>query len=252
LKIIFMGNNWVGWQLIQWLREQNEAIEGIVIHPPGKQKFAGEILEAGSLPEHRIFDGSKINEPETIEKIRQFSPDIGISVLFDYIFRKEIIDLFPEGIINVHPAYLPYNRGQYPNVWSIVEETPSGVTLFYIDEGVDTGKIIAKETVPVEAIDTGLTLYRKLEQKSVELFKKTWPLIKARDISIIEQDLDQGTYHRTSDVEKIDEINLDQNYTGKDIINILRARTFSPHKGAYFKVDGKRIYMRLELEYEDE
>jgi len=247
-----MGNNWVGWQVIQWLKEQNEAIEGLVLHPPGKEKYAREIREAGNLPEHRIFDGSKINEPEVVEKIRQFSPDIGISVLFNYIFKKEIIDLFPEGIINVHPAYLPYNRGQYPNVWSLIEETPSGVTLHYIDEGIDTGKIIAKETVVVEAVDTGLTLYSKLEQKSVELFKKTWPLIKAGNVSTMEQERDQGTYHRTSDVQKIDEIQLDQNYKGKEIINILRARTFPPHKGAYFRVDGKKVYMRLELEYEDE
>ena len=251
MKIVFMGNNWVGWQILQWLKEQNETIEGVVIHPHVKQKFAREILEAGSLSGDRIFDGSKINEPETIDKIRQFSPDIGISVLFDYIFKKEIIDLFPGGIVNLHPAYLPYNRGQYPNVWSIIEETPSGVTLHYVDEGIDTGKIIARGKVVVEPIDTGMTLYKKLEQKSVELFKKTWPLIKTGNIQKIEQNLDNGTYHRTSDIKKIDEIHLDQHYKAKDIINILRARTFSPYKGAFFKVNGKKVYMRLELEYED-
>ena len=179
-----MGNNWVGWQVVKWLRKQGETIEGLVLHPPEKRKYAEEIIEAADIPDSRVFDGSAINEAKTVHSIAQLSPDIGLSIFFGFILKKEILAQFPQGVVNLHPAFLPYNRGQYPNVWSIVEGTPAGVTLHFIDDEIDTGDIIARKEVGIEPVDTGETLYRKLEQGSVELFKSTWPLIKAGRIQL--------------------------------------------------------------------
>ena len=155
-------------------------------------------------------------------------------------------------MVNLHPAYLPYNRGQYPNVWSIIEGTPAGVTLHYIDEGIDTGGIIARREVPVEPVDTGESLYRKLEATALELFRETWPLIKAGRAQCLPQDKQAGTYHRTRDIEAIDAIDQERDYKAGDLLNLLRARTFPPYKGAYFTADGKRVYLRLQLEYGQE
>src|SRR5205823_2904000 len=157
-----------------------------------------------------------------------------LSVLFDYILSGKFLALFPRGCLNLHPALLPYNRGEYPNVWSIVEGTPSGVTLHYIDEGIDTGDIIAQKAVPVDPVDTGETLYRKLEQASVVLFKETWPHVCAGRAPRIPQILTTGTQHKRRDVETIDEIDLNRSYIAGDLINILRSRTFPPYRGAYF------------------
>lgn len=252
MQILYLGNNWVGWQVLKWLKEQGEEIAGLVVHPPHKQKYVGEILQVANLPSSRIFDGSQLHKHEVMEAIKELAPSIGLSVLFDYILKREFISMFPQGVVNLHPAYLPYNRGQYPNVWSIIEGTPSGVTLHYIDEGIDTGDIIAQKEVPVEPVDTGETLYRKLERASVELLQEIWPLIKAGKAPRIPQRNEAGTYHRTQDVATIDEIDLDRAYIARDLINILRARTFPPYKGAYFIANGKRIYIRLQLEYGEE
>jgi methionyl-tRNA formyltransferase len=252
MRIVYLGNNWVGWQVLKWLKERDEEIVGLIIHSPNKQKYVSEILQVAELPPSKIFDGSQLHKPEVTEAIRKLNPDIGLSVLFDYILKPEFQSTFPQGVVNLHPAYLPYNRGQYPNVWSIIEGTPSGVTLHYIDNRIDTGDIIAQKEVPVEPVDTGETLYRKLERASVELLQETWPLIKAGKAPRIPQSREAGTYHRTQDVGSIDEIELERTYRAHDLINIIRARTFPPYKGAYFKVNGKRIYMRLQLEYGDE
>jgi len=252
VRIVYLGNNWVGWQILRWLKEQNEEIVGLVIHPPSKQKYTKEILQVADLPSERVFDGSQLHNPELLAAIRKLAPDIGLSVLFDYILRREFLDIFPRGVINLHPALLPYNRGQYPNVWSIVEGTPAGVTLHYIDEGIDTGDIIAQKEVPVEPIDTGETLYRKLEKACVDLFKETWPLIRSGQAPRVPQRKGEGTYHRTSDVDKIDRIDLNRTYTARELIDIIRARTFPPYPGAYFEHQGRKIYLRLQLLYEDQ
>jgi methionyl-tRNA formyltransferase len=252
MRILFLGNNWVAWQVVHWLREQGEQIVGLVVHPLHKRKYGDEIIHSAQVSSVQIFDGSRLRQPEVLDAIRALQPDIGLSVLFGYILRPEFLDLFPAGVINLHPSYLPYNRGQYPNVWSIVERTIAGATLHYVDAGVDTGDIIAQRQVPIEPVDTGETLYRKLEQTCVELFKETWPSIRSGRAPRIPQDKHAGTYHRTRDVERIDHIDLDQKYTARELIDTIRARTFPPYPGAYFIHQGRKVYLRIQLLYEEQ
>jgi len=158
--------------------------------------------------------------------------------------------LYSQGCFNLHPAYLPYNRGAYSNVWSIVDKTPAGVTLHSIDVGLDTGAIVARLRVEKQPWDTGLTLYRRLEDAGIKLFKESWIDLRENRLKLEPQILDQGTTHRLSDVNLIDEIKLDKTYKAEDLLNILRARTFPPHKGAYFMHDKQKIYVRVELQPE--
>jgi len=252
MRILFLGNNWLGWKILHWLKEQGEEIAGLVVHPPNRQKYGEEIIGCGCVDSAYVFDGSRICEPETLEAIRDLQPEIGVSVLFGYILNQEFLELIPSGCVNIHPALLPYNRGAYPNVWSIVEGTPAGVTIHYIDEGVDTGDIIAQRQVEVEPVDTGGGLYRKLQEDAVDLFKKTWPLIRSGQPPRIPQKNNDGTCHRVRDVERIDDIDPDRTYTARELIDIIRARTFPPYAGAYFKQRGRKVYLRLQLLYEEE
>lgn len=252
MKILFLGNNWVAWKILDWLKSQKLEVVGLVVHPETKQKYSKEIRSVLSLPESQVFLGSDLNKNETLARIRSLGADLAISVLFDYILKKDFLEIFPRGVVNIHPSLLPYNRGQYPNVWSIVEKTPSGVTLHYIDEGIDTGAILAQKKVPLQQIDTGETAYRKLERACVELFQDSWANFAAGKLKPNAQEKAAGTYHTSRDVKKIDEINLAKSYTGEELINLLRARTFPPHKGAYFLDErNRKVYLRLCMEYDD-
>lgn len=252
VRILFFGNNWIGWQIAAWLCAQGEGIVGLVLHPPKQRKYAEEIVAGAGVDPSCIFDGSRLEEAEVIAAIKALKPDIGVSALFGYILRREVLELMPAGCINVHPALLPYNKGAYPNVWSIIEESPAGVTIHFIDNGIDTGDIIAQRQVTVEPVDTGETLYRKLERTAVDLFKETWPLVCSGQSPRLPQGKGEGTYHRVQDIEPIDKISLDQTYTAKELINIIRARTFPPYAGAYFRHGRRKIYLRLQLLYEEE
>ena len=108
---------------------------------------------------------------------------------------------------------------------------------------------MAQKRLSIEPVDTGATLYKKLENASVSLFKKNWPKIKKGHIRRFLQNKKDGTYHRTRDTERIDKINLDKKYKARDLIDILRARTFPPYSGAYFVHKGRKINLRLELSY---
>jgi len=252
MRIIYLGNNWVGWQVLKWFRAQGEEVVALVIHPPERSKYGKEIIESAGLEAERIFCGSRLRSPDVIEAIKVVKPEIGISALFGYVLHREFLNLMPAGCINIHPALLPYNRGAHPNVWSLVDRTPAGVTVHYIDEGVDTGDIIAQRQVAVDPIDTGESLYRKLEENAVGLFKETWPLIRSGRAPRIAQNGAQGTFHNTRDLQRIDEIDLDRSYPARELIDIIRARTFPPYPGVYFSQAGRKVYLRLELLYEEQ
>ena len=251
MRIVYFGNNWLGCHVLRWLKEQSEEIVGLVIHPEEKRKYGDEMVKTASLDPSLVLDGSRLREPETLVGIERMRPEIGLSVLFDYILKPELLSILPKGCLNLHPSYLPFNRGQYPNVWSIVEGTPIGVTLHYMDEGVDTGDVVGQQRVLVDTADTGETLYRKLEHAGLELFKRSWPRIRSGDAPRFAQPKG-GTYHRARDVENIDRIELDTTYTARELIDLLRARTFPPYPGAYFEQGGRRIYLRLYLAEADE
>jgi methionyl-tRNA formyltransferase len=116
-----------------------------------------------------------------------------------------------------------------------------------MDAGVDTGDVVAQREVPVTPLDTGETLYRKLERACVELFSETWPLVRAGRVVRVPQRPGVGTSHRCRDVEAIDEIELDRPYTARELIDRIRARTFPPYRGVYFRHGDRRIYLRLQL-----
>ncbi len=252
MRILYFGNNWFGYRILRWLKEEHEDIIALVIHPKEKQKFSGEITSISGLDSSCIFSGEQLQSPITIGALRDLRPEIGISVMFGYIIPADLLSIIPKGCINLHLSLLPYNKGAFPNVWSIVDETPAGVTLHFINEGIDTGDIIAQREVPVEPVDTGATLYRKLEESAFTLFVKTWPLIKTGNIHRKKQRRDEGTFHRLREVQRIDRIELDKFYKAKELIDILRARTFPPYPGAYFEIEGRRVYLRLQLYYDDE
>jgi methionyl-tRNA formyltransferase len=252
VRIMYFANNRLGWKILEWLRGEGEDVVGLAIHPPGRSKFGDEIVRTAALPPSSIFDAAQLRDPDVQRAIGDLRPEIGISVLFGYILRPALLERFAAGVINLHPSLLPRNRGACPNVWSIVSQTRAGVALHYLDAGIDTGDVIARETVAVEPIDTGGSLYRKLEQASFELFCRAWPEVRERRAGRTPQSPQEGTRHTLRDLESIAEIDLDRQYTGRELIDILRARTFPPYAGAFFRAGDRRIHMRLELEYADE
>ncbi len=252
MRVVLFANGRVGLEAVKWLRQQNAEIAGIVVHPDSNARDKDEILSAAGLDDQAVLEAGDLKTDEGFERLKSLGADIGLSVYFAYILRSRVIELFPQGIINVHPAYLPFNRGRYTNVWSIVDSTPAGVSIHYIDSDIDTGDIIARRQVKVSPFDTGKTLHERLEQESFELLQETWPLIIEGEAPRVPQDGSRGTFHRAKDVEEIDRIDLEREYRARDLINLIRARTFPPYAGAYFEEDGERVFLRLELLHEDE
>src|SRR5258706_6564932 len=177
MRIFLLANNFVGLEICKYLVGRKENIVAQAVHEKDKQRFTKEIIEVSKINKSNIFLADSLRQQKTLSKIKQLKPDIIIAAFWGYILKPDLISIPPRGCVNFHPGYLPYNRGVNPNVWPFIENTPIGVTLHYIDEGTDTGDIIARKKMVQDPIDTAGTVYDKTLEEIIALFKKTWPLI---------------------------------------------------------------------------
>ncbi len=160
---------------------------------PALEKYDDEIV-IWSLNEGKI----------NVNFLRDKKIDLVVCFGYDYIFRSSEIDYCP--IINLHPSYLPWNRGPFPNFWSWLTDSPKGVTIHYVDPGVDTGDIIAQKKL--DNLNDGMTLYQtNLEtlDATAKLFAETWPLIREGKNQRHPQ-LGQGSYHTKRDILPLQDI----------------------------------------------
>ncbi len=128
--------------------------------------------------------------------------DFVISYGYLHIIKKDIIDKFPDKIINLHISYLPWNKGKDPNFWSWVEDTSKGVTIHYIDEGIDTGDILTQKKVEFFGFETLRTSYMRLRYELDILFIKSWDFILSGALKPRKQ-IGQGSYHKGKDKESL-------------------------------------------------
>lgn len=176
MKILFLTNNEISEDLINWLR--NEAKEEVIV-------FNGKISK---------------------EDILHYRPNFIISYNYRYIIKEEMLNLLPKRTINLHVSFLPWNKGAHPNLWSFLEDTPKGVTIHLMDKGIDTGDILLQREVAIdEKNETLLSSYLILHKNIQDLFISNWDKIKNFQITPKLQ-ISGGSIHYKKDFERIKHI----------------------------------------------
>lgn len=167
--------------------------------------------------------------------------DLGLLAWWPKIIRQPLLSLPRNGMINTHPSLLPYGRGKHYNFWSIVDRVPFGVSLHRVDEGIDSGDVVAQAELPYDWEDTGGSLYCKATDAMLRLVKETYPGLRSLNYKARPQNLAAGTFHRGAELDAASSIDLDKSYIARDLLNVLRARTFLGYPGCTFS-DGDAVY----------
>jgi len=132
--------------------------------------------------------------------VRGFAADFVVSHNYRHILRRDVLDLFPGRIVNLHISLLPYNRGADPNLWSFLEDTPKGVSIHHIDNGIDTGDLVVQRETTFMPGETLATSYEKLQAMIVRLFAETWGVLRA-GLAPRRPQPPGGSTHRAKDKE---------------------------------------------------
>jgi methionyl-tRNA formyltransferase len=247
LKIALFATGSVGIKIASFLQQVNNPPVCLILDSKSTEEDRQNLIAA--LPGVLVIESSSLTDEKILDVLKTLQLDLSILAWWPYILKQPIISIPSIGTLNFHPSLLPYNRGKHYNFWTIVEESPFGVTLHWVNAGIDTGDIAFQREIVKTWEDTGQTLYDKAQKEIVSLFKDNWQSILNKDIPRKPQLPDTGTYHQSKDLHLASEIKLAKNYTGKELLNILRARTFPPHPGAWFLgEDGKQYQARIHIE----
>ena len=234
-RVIFMGTPDFSVPVLEKLIENTNVVLVVTKKDAyvGRKKVLTESPIAICAHEHNIEVYKPNKLKEDYEYILNKKPDIIITCAYGSIVPKVVLDYPSYGCINVHASLLPKYRGASPIVASILNgEKETGITIMYMDEGIDTGNIIMSRSIEIEDNDNSLSLSNKLSLLGANLLIATLPKIFEGENFDIPQDNEEATY--VGMLKREDE-HIDFNNSVENIKNQVRA--FSPEPYAFINID---------------
>ena len=231
-NVVFMGTPEFSLNVLRVLIENTNVI-GVVTQP---DKIVGKNKEKSMSPVKKLAleNNILVLQPEKIRKeyenVINLKPDLIVTCAYGQIIPEVILNTPKYGCINVHASLLPKLRGGSPLHHAIIDGyDKTGVTIMYMDKGMDTGDMIMQEEIPILDTDTVGTIHDKLSILGSELLLKALPGIIDGTCPRIKQNDDEATYcHNISHEEEF----LDFSKTGREIFNMVRG--MNPYPVASF------------------
>ena len=250
-KVIYAGNRDIAVQILEFII--SEGISPLALLLPTEEigSHNQDLIDlCKDLDSDNILIGNQFRQPEGVRSLSDLKPDYIICIHFPYLVPKQVLSIPKEGVLNLHPAYLPYNRGWHTPSWAILTDTPIGGTLHFMDEDVDTGDIVHQKMVEIMPNDTANSLYKRILEIEVEVFKEAFPALLDRSYTRTSQKKMKGSIHKKEDLLSADfrKLNLDQEIITGSLIRNLRALTTNQvEESVYFEDDGKRYYLQVKI-----
>jgi methionyl-tRNA formyltransferase len=197
-----------------------------------------------------VFRASELDAPSTIERLHALRLDFLICVHFQSLIRRPILDTACKGVLNLHPALLPFNRGWHTPSWAILDGTPAGASLHFMTDGLDDGDLVYQEEIAIGPADTAHTLYTKLKDLELRVFAEGWRRLKEGYVRPRRQAAGHTTFHRRRDLfdTSVQKIELDQLVKASDLLRRLRALTTNRlEEAAYFEAGDRRYRVQVTI-----
>jgi methionyl-tRNA formyltransferase len=243
IRIAFVGCVEEGRRSLETLLEIGENVAAILtLRPELAAKVSGavpweDVATRSGVPLHYVRN---VNDPESVEILRGTAPDLLFCVGWTQLLKKAVLELPRLGCLGFHASYLPAYRGRAPVNWAIINgERETGNTLMFLDEGVDTGDILAQRSFPIEDDDTCATVYEKVARSEDEMIREVMPLIHDGRMPRRPQDHAAATVMPRRRPE--DGI-VDWTRTTKQLHDWVRALTH-PYPGAFTTLAGRRVWI---------
>ena len=244
MNIVFMGTPDLAVESLKELIKNHNVLA--VISQPDKPKGRGKKLVNTPVRQfaldngiEKIYQPEKIKDEEIIKQLESLNADLFVVVAYGQILSEKVLNIPKYGCINVHGSLLPKYRGAAPIQWSIINgEEKTGVTIMYMEKGLDSGDMILKEEIDIDKKETYKTLHDKMSIVGARALIKAIEFIETGKVDAKKQDHSQATYAPMI-TKEMGHINWDN--TSKDIINLIRGinpmpMAYTIYKDEIFKV----------------
>lgn len=244
-RVVFAGDRRIAVQVLDQITDDAEIV-GLLLSSSDRATHAAELLEqCAHIDDQVVMRGTDFRQTDNINRLQTSRPDFLISVHFPYLIPKSVLKIPRVASLNLHPAYLPYNRGWHTPSWALLDGTPYGATLHVMTEALDAGPIVHREQLAVRPQDTAHLLYQRVADLESQVFQKAWPRLCAGTATLVEPD-DTGTEHAKHDLHhpEVQRIDPDERVRAGDLLTQLRALTtnrlneaaYVDHAGTHYRI----------------
>jgi len=250
-RVAFAGDRSVAVRVLDVLIEDDADVVALALSSPERASHDQALRKrCNHLSDEAVFRGSELCTPEAANQLISCAPDVLLSIHYPYLVPTSILEIPRITALNLHPAYLPYNRGWHTPSWALLDDTPYGATLHVMTQNLDAGPIVQRELLSVRPHDTAHTLYQRVQDLEVQLFKEAWNTLQAGKTTLVRPS-SEGTHHNKSDLHQpaVQQIDPDANVRAGDLLNRLRALTTNKiDEAAYIRGDdGIRYRLQLHI-----
>lgn len=179
MKIIFMGTPDFAAASLEALIASRHEIQAVVTQPDKPKGRKGELTPSpvkvvAEEKGIKVYQPLKVRDEEFVKTLRAYNPDVMVVVAFGQIIPLSILKMPKFGCVNIHGSLLPKYRGAAPIQWAVLDgEKETGITTILMDEGIDTGDILLKKTIKIDADETSGSLFDKLMALGAETILET-------------------------------------------------------------------------------
>lgn len=247
MRYIFAGDRQIGVNILKGLTERGFWPLALLLNNEDKASHNAQLRSLVEHLEIPVIVGDEFKSAHNVALFKKLLPHYFIGIHFPKIIPQEVLQIPKIGFLNLHPAYLPYNKGWHTPSWAILQGTPFGATLHFMTEELDSGEIIHQKILSIEPDDTAHSLYQKVLTLEEQVFFEALPGLIALNPPRLKQD-SKGTEHKKNDLKKIQKIELDEKIQAREFINKLRALTTNKwEEAAFFEEGGNRYYIQVTI-----
>ncbi|HLF79441.1 MAG TPA: methionyl-tRNA formyltransferase [Dehalococcoidia bacterium] len=198
MRIFLNGIGAFGLDVFTRLREAGEEIVAVAAPAKSLSGRADRLSAAAEAAGVPVYETAKLGEPEVEAALRSHGAELGVMAFVNDFINRSVLDLPTNGTIQYHPSLLPKHRGRSSINWAIIQgEARTGATIFWPDEGVDTGPVLLQREVEIGPDDTaGSLYYDKLYPLGIDLLAEAVTLVKEGRAPKLVQDEAEMTYER--------------------------------------------------------
>jgi methionyl-tRNA formyltransferase len=238
MRLFVMGQAAFGQDVFNRLREAGEEVVAVAAPARSMSGRADRLRAAADAAGVPAFEIRGLREPAALEQLRSLRPELGVMAYVSDIISLDVLHLPERGTIQYHPSLLPRHRGRSAINWAIIQgDRMTGVTIFWPDEGIDTGPVLLQREVPIGPDDTTGTLYyEKLYPLGLDMFVEAVRLVKEGRAPRIPQDERSATYEKPCD-DRV--ARIDWRRPAREVYDLIRGCDPSP--GAWTRADGTMV-----------
>ena len=240
MRIVVHGQQAFGKSVLEALLERGEDVVAVYCAPDKEDRPIDPIKELALEKHILVYQPSSYSDDSVCDELSSLSPDLVVMAYVTLFVKEEFLNIPTYGTIQYHPSLLPLHRGPSSINWPIIQGSKkTGISIFWPDNGLDTGPILLQKEVDIEECDTlGSLYFNRLFPLGVEAMLESVDLVRDGNAPKVVQDDSLATYESWC---KKEDVEIDWSATMEEIYNLIRGANPQPgawttHEGGVFKI----------------